>query len=717
MEIRAFAERVLLGATWEEKLGDSGRVEDRAPGAPLEALPTPGRPAGLELDRWGGTERMDFGQVRQLHTEKQRGLVLHFFANHELLALELMALALLKFPRAPAKFRRGLLQTLRDEQEHVRLYRRRMREVGVDFGQMPVSDFFWRSIATMETPLDFVARLSLTLEQANLDYAVYYAGLYRRLGDEATATILDRIYRDEIGHVKHGLVWFNRWRDPRLSEWEAFKRVLRDPLSPSRARGIGFNQEGRQRAGLSDEFIAELQLFARSKGRCPDVYWFDPACEGQVALGRPGAFTPSGPVQQLRRDLAGLPALLCRQDDVVLVPQRPTAHFLRRLLAAGFTLPEFAEYGDGDLAGGEILQRKIHRLQPWGFSPDSARFFQPLLAAQTAAAPVQGWRPKWRTLYAKTWSAALLSSFLATRPEGHERLCAAAVVGAACASTAEVDRALTRWRDAGYGQMVVKGAFGASGQHQVQVRGTALRQGQEAWVGKLLDQQGAVVVEPWLDKVCDLSLHYDVAADGQVHWLGWTRFFTDARGQYLGSFIARPVAGLAVEARKLLYARGQKGPWMARLGQQLGDHLHKHLAGFDYVGPVGIDALVFREGTGLQLKPVVEVNPRFTMGRVALRLRRRVNAARTALWLLLRQRDMETAGFGSVASFADHLQSASPLEMMPDGRQISDGVLFTTDPARAEAVASLLVVGRDLDQCRGYFAGFAGGVGAWTQRV
>ena len=87
-----------------------------------------------------------------------------------------MALALLKFPNAPEKFRRGLYGILREEQEHLRLYLERMRAVGVEFGEIPVSDFFWRTISSMATPIDFVARLSLTLEQANLDYAPIFHG-------------------------------------------------------------------------------------------------------------------------------------------------------------------------------------------------------------------------------------------------------------------------------------------------------------------------------------------------------------------------------------------------------------------------------------------------------------------------------------------------------------------------------------------------------------
>ena len=82
--------------------------------------------------------------------------MLHFFANHELMAAELMALALLKFPDTPARFRRGVARTLRDEQEHLRLYMERMSASGVAFGRIPVSDFFWRAISPMPTPLDFV---------------------------------------------------------------------------------------------------------------------------------------------------------------------------------------------------------------------------------------------------------------------------------------------------------------------------------------------------------------------------------------------------------------------------------------------------------------------------------------------------------------------------------------------------------------------------------
>ena len=160
----------------------------------------------------------------------------------------------------------------------------------------------------MRSPSDFVTGLSLTLEQANLDYAIHYAGVYEGLGDESTAAILRQIYKDEISHVKHGLVWFERWRSTEQTQWDAYREGLPEPLSPARAKGIGFNRQGRLKVGFDRAYIDELEVFSRSRGRCPDAFWFNPNCEGEVAAGRPGDLA-SKQIRQLAKDLRALPML------------------------------------------------------------------------------------------------------------------------------------------------------------------------------------------------------------------------------------------------------------------------------------------------------------------------------------------------------------------------------------------------------------------------
>jgi len=115
MELREFAEQVLFATTLGEKLRCPPDITDELPGAPLATPAMPGRPAELRF-KVTGTARGEFPGTRHLEQERERGRLLHFFANHELLATELMALVLLRFPDAPAAFRKGVLQTLKDEQ-------------------------------------------------------------------------------------------------------------------------------------------------------------------------------------------------------------------------------------------------------------------------------------------------------------------------------------------------------------------------------------------------------------------------------------------------------------------------------------------------------------------------------------------------------------------------------------------------------------------------
>ncbi|MEI6399206.1 MAG: DUF455 family protein, partial [Pseudomonadota bacterium] len=134
----------------------------------------PARTPGLTLDRSKKTGENTFPTRSKLSDGRARGLVLHFFANHELLALELMAVALLKWPDAPEGFRRGLVQTMAEEQNHMRLYLDRMKDLGVEFGEANLNGFFWKCMKDLASPMEFAAAMSMTFEQANLDFALHY---------------------------------------------------------------------------------------------------------------------------------------------------------------------------------------------------------------------------------------------------------------------------------------------------------------------------------------------------------------------------------------------------------------------------------------------------------------------------------------------------------------------------------------------------------------
>jgi uncharacterized ferritin-like protein (DUF455 family) len=256
MEIRDFAFTVLETEDLAVKLSPApAGLTDERPG-PAHRAAEPGRPERLRFAP-GGTA--DAPAVHGLHDPAQRPRILHSLANHELQAAELFAWALLAFPEAPSDFRRGLLKILDDEQRHTRMYMARLEESGARFGDFPVSGYFWKKVDAITSPLRFVCAMSLTFENANLDYTVDSAEAARRAGDSKTAAVIERVHLDEIEHVRFGWTWLQAFKGEDEPAWDAFRANLTWPLRPLRARGRTFHRRGREAAGLAPEFIRNLE--------------------------------------------------------------------------------------------------------------------------------------------------------------------------------------------------------------------------------------------------------------------------------------------------------------------------------------------------------------------------------------------------------------------------------------------------------------------------
>jgi len=632
MELRRFAQTVLLSPSVDDKLTAPGRLSDTAPGGAFVCPPTPARSPDLAFGK--GTRRR-IPSPAALRTQADRAAVLHAMANHELLALELFATALLRFPDAPAALRASWGATMRDEQRHLAAYRARLEALGGALGGLPLSSFFWDVLADCADPLAFVAGMELGLEQANLDFAGVWGRAFDRLGDRATAAVLQEVYEDEIRHVRVGVRWLRRLKDPGHSDWDAWTGALRFPMTPGRARAAVLDEEARCRAGLDRDFIARLAVARPSRGRTPRVWRLDPGVEDRVA----GRAQPG----DVRADLAVLPALIAAQGDVVVAPAPATA-LRTRWVAAGLPALTFADDpGPGApvvLPGG----RAVHPT-PWGTAPGDA-----------------GWSDALRPLYDKTWAAAQLARI--TSGPGPWSL---EDVGVKCTDMAAVRAA------AAVGRCWIKAGLSTAGQHRIRTDG-ALSLAHERWVARALSA-GPLLVEPALPVVAEVSAHVHIDADG-VSFSGLVRF--GARGgAFRGAWVGRWTAGLSPPLRR----------WLAeeRIVDRLRDvalDIGERARARGLRGPLGIDAMVLSAGDGFRLRPLSEVNPRWTMGRIALRLARRWRGA----WLFLPIRVLERAGYAGAPAFIAAATASCP-EALP-----------TNDPQTSQRLQTLFVPGTTLAQ-------------------
>lgn len=708
MEIREFAETLLFSGRLEDKLRKPEQLTDAYPGRLVLPPALPARTADLAV-RSKERKSLPFRRLRDLERGESAMLTLHHFANHELLAIELMALALLRFVEAPADFRKGLVETIADEQAHLHLYVERIAGLGGTFGQHPLNGFFWHSMSTLETPLAFIAAMSLTFEQANLDYANDFRRAFARIGDETTSIILKRILKDEIGHVRFGTRWLNAWREPNEDDWTAYLRALPANLSARRARGPRYLVGARRAAGLSDHFIEELRLFSHTQGRPPRVFVFNPTCEDDIAAAwrHPSSPRPkhTQAIASLEADLAPLMMFLASESDVVEVPRRPSNAHLNHLIQAGFSLPEFRELG------AHWPEAKIAEIVPWGVSPQlrtnaEGSRWPPSIAALPTFDEARA--------FSKCSAATWLRIFLESNPDCGGIFGADDDVGQPASTFEDVERVATSLWARGR-RVLVKAPLSSSGRHRIMLaapddlKAPAAR----AFIERHLAQavEPALLVEPYLDRVMDLSLTFFVTPEA-ARSIELTRFFTSQSGRYLGHRIGAGAAffGVPVAVLRDLQVSAPKDAQLDRRLGRVAQHVARELAALGYEGPAGIDVLVHRvEGGRHLIKPIVEVNPRLTMGHIARALAKHLAPGQPAEWRHVRLRDLEEAGTASPRDLAAALLDACPPALTDASPpRLASGIVFTNDPEHATVLLSILAVGKEsIEQLRRALPGSA----------
>jgi hypothetical protein len=188
---------------------------------------------------------------------------------------------------------------------------------------------------------------------------------------------------------------------------------------------------------------------------------------------------------------------------------------------------------------------------------------------------------------------------------------------------AGVERHLAAWPPWTGGRFTLKPRFGSSGRGRVAGRAGALDRGALRAALPRLARLGGVVLEPWLDRREDLATCLRIAADGAIAVVGSLRPWTSASGGLLGH------RG-GVDSRGRVFSEsGFEEPT-----REAAAHLARAAADAGLRGPCGVDALVFAlpdddagsedpSGERLVLRPIVELNARFTAGLVTIGLIRR----------------------------------------------------------------------------------------------
>lgn len=301
-------------------------------------------------------------------------------------------------------------------------------------------------------------------------------------------------------------------------------------------------------------------------------------------------------VARLEAELAGVWMGLAEAGDEILCPGRIDEAYWERLAALGCPpvrplLPE------------ELSTSRAEEIVPWGWT-SSIRQLARRLDIQ-AAAPEQEivWKCNSREL-----AFQLCQQLNCTLP--------GEALGRTLPAVLQLVEAARSW-PAGW---LLKANFGQSGRGQLRGQGGELTPAQRSWISRTLKQHGPLLIEPILHRHREYGFQWEAPPDRPPQLITVSELLTTAQGQYLGSRVAPLEIDPAV--REQIISVQQKA--IERL-QALG-----------YFGPVGIDAMIYRTPQGLSVRPIQDINARWTMGRLAhhwhLRLSCRQGAREGGTW-------------------------------------------------------------------------------------
>ena len=482
----------------------------------------------------------------------------------------------------------------------------------------------------------------------------------------------------------------------------------------------------------------------------PDIFFFNPTCESAIANGSP-YYTPPARLRQFESDLGYLPAWLGEEKDLVLVQGEIDQVYIKKMRQLGFCLPEVVHLLQA-LSDDAWISSPKGWLRPWGRSPAMYHLFRNLIPNCNEAfrqSPVVNWKPKHKEMYSRMTALELLEKLL--KVHQHDWLPDPSGLPVICHSLEtvhqEIDRLIYPSPGSGiksnifsgsrqplhkqlpypqqlpllqqlrllrpflqhdpdfpispfsniqisqspnspnsskFSKAVVKMPWSSSGRGLLLFPNPDSAKKNDEVLSGMLRQQGFVTVEPWHDKIIDISYQFEASA-GKIIYKGRTFLENDPKGRYVRNYLTEDIE---IQQDVKLFLEAHESDVVAILEESLSQSNYAT----QYEGWIGVDAIIYRdENSVLKFHPMLEINGRFTMGAIALKMRNYLAEGSTGFLEIFYSKT------GNFQSFCQKKELEKPLTMKD--HKILSGFLPLTPPSPNHHFGAFVEVKPPLPNC------------------
>jgi hypothetical protein len=317
-----------------------------------------------------------------------------------------------------------------------------------------------------------------------------------------------------------------------------------------------------------------------------DVYLFNASNDSALACNSL-SYSPTRFVKCFESDLAVLPFLFARKDDIVLVDEYPTEKYLVAMQSFGFELPHFITKDDF-FKKQRSQAFQLHAIKPWGWSRTVHTIFRSVKSSFSFQSPCLQWNEKLRELSGRQTAALILELLL--KEENPLFIAISAVSKAIHSLDAFPELFLQRER------WVLKSPWSSSGRGLMRISPSFFDVTEKSWAHGVIKDQGFVMLEPWFEKLFDFSILFSITKT-DISLLCFSRFKTNDKGQFMGSYVHWD--------ENLLLNHGIVNEQLQLLAQSLIEALKVMEYQNYYEGWLGVDAMIVREKGKILIHPCV----------------------------------------------------------------------------------------------------------------
>lgn len=218
-------------------------------------LPSPGRPDRPVLVDAREVPRRNFSSL------KGRLTLVHAIAHIEFNAINLALDAVYRFQSMPEQYYTDWCRVAAEEAQHFTMLSDYMNRHGLSYGDLCAHNGLWEM--AVKTDFDVLVRMALVprvLEARGLDVTPTMIEKLVPTGDGELISILERIFDDEIGHVKIGNFWYRfLCAERNLVPQKTFLQLIKTHMEG--AKFGPFEMQARIEAGFSHEELKSLLTY------------------------------------------------------------------------------------------------------------------------------------------------------------------------------------------------------------------------------------------------------------------------------------------------------------------------------------------------------------------------------------------------------------------------------------------------------------------------